>query len=190
MEIKRELYIKKINQMVKNQNLIRHMLAVEAVMKKLARYFKEDQTTWGLAGLIHDLDYEVTEKNAVRDHTKITIKWLKSINEDKKILDAVASHAWGFVKNAPKPKSLMDWALFSCDELTGLIVAVALVKPDKKLSSVSVTSIMRKWKERSFARGVKREAIELGAKNLGLTLENLVQLSLEAMKEVSEDLGL
>lgn len=176
---------------MQNQNLRRHCYAVEAVMRALARHFKEDEDTWGIAGLIHDADYEKTrDKDPKKNHTKEVLKWMKELEAGIDIYDAVAAHAWGYVDDAPQPKTKMQWSLYCCDELTGLIVAVALVKPAKQLSSVSVDSIMKKWNQKSFAAGVDREQIENCTPRLGIILEVFVKIALEAMQGISEDLGL
>lgn len=186
---------------MKNQNLRRHCYAVEAVMRALARHFsakdgtasgrKEDEDIWGIAGLIHDADYEKTrDKDPKNNHTKEVLKWMKELEAGTDIYDAVASHAWGYVEDAPQPKTKMQWSLYCCDELTGLIVAVALVKPAKRLSSVNVDSIMKKWNQKSFAAGVDREQIENCTPRLGITLEVFVKIALEAMQGISIDLGL
>jgi len=166
-----------------NQNLRRHCYAVEAVMRSLAKYFKEDEDNWGIAGLLHDADYEMTKDNEPKkNHTKQTIKWLKELEAETDIYDAVAAHAWGYVDGAPEPKTKMQWALYTCDELTGLIVAVTLVKPDKKLASVTADSI--------FAAGVDRKQIEQCTPRLGIELRDFIQIALTAMQGISDDLGL
>lgn len=176
---------------MKNQNLRRHCYAVEAVMRALAKYFDDNENTWGIAGLLHDADYEITkDKDPKNNHTKEVLKWLKEFEAETDIYDAVAAHAWGFVDGAPEPKTRMQWALYTCDELTGLIVAVALVKPEKRLSSVTVDSVMKKWKSSSFAAGVDRGQIEKCNPRLGIELPNFVQIALSAMQGISEDLGL
>jgi hypothetical protein len=180
-----------LHEHMKNVNLRHHCYAVEAVMRALARHFKEDEDIWGIAGLIHDADYEKTrDKEPKKNHTKEVLKWMKELEAGIDIYDAVASHAWGYVEDAPQPKTKMQWSLYCCDELTGLIVAVALVKPAKKLSSVSVDSIMKKWNQKSFAAGVDREQIENCTPRLGINLEVFVKIALEAMQGISIDLGL
>lgn len=118
------------------------------------------------------------------------VEWLKQAGEtDEEIINAILSHNYAHTgQNSPKNK--LEWSLYCCDELTGLIVAVALVKPDKKLASVTTDSIMKKWNEKSFARGVKREQIEECKPRLGIPLESFIQIALEAMQGISEDLGL
>jgi len=180
-----------LHEHMQNANLRRHCYAVEAVMKALARYFKEDEDKWGIAGLLHDADYEMTKDNEPKkNHTKHVLKWMKELEAETDIYDAVAAHAWGFVEGAPEPATKIQWALYCCDELTGLIVAVALVKPDKRLASVSVDSIMKKWNQKAFAGGVKREQIAECEPRLGIPLHEFIQIALEAMQGISEDLGL
>lgn len=175
---------------MKNPNLRKHCLAVEAVMRGLARHFDENEDTWGIAGLIHDVDYEKTKDEAKKRHTKLALNWLEELDAKSDVKDAVASHAWGYVEDAPKPETKMGWALYTCDELTGLIIAVALVKPDKKLSSVSVNSVMKKWDSKSFASGVDRSQIEMCEEKLNVPLKEFVKLALESMQGISKDLGL
>lgn len=173
------------------QNLRRHCYAVEAVMKALAKRFGENEETWGLAGLLHDADYEITkDKNPKKNHTKQVLVWLKELEAETDIYDAVAAHAWGFVDGAPEPKTKMQWALYTCDELTGLIVAVTLVKPDKKLAAVTVDSILKKWSSKSFAAGVDRKQIEQCTPRLGIEVRDYIQIALSAMQGISADLGL
>jgi putative nucleotidyltransferase with HDIG domain len=174
---------------MKNPNLQKHCYAVEAVMRALAKYFRESEDGWGIAGLLHDADYEKT-KDDPKNHTKKLISWLEEMDAKVDLKDAVASHAWGYVEGAPKPKTKMEWALYTCDELTGLIVAVALVRPDKRLASVTVDSIMKKWNSSSFAAGVNRKQIEECEPRLGIPLKEFVQIALAAMQSISKNLGL
>ncbi len=175
-----------------NLNLRRHCYSVEVVMRALAKRFGEDQESWGIAGLLHDADYEElkgTEK-VTTDHTKLTIGWLKKLQATTDVTDAIAAHAWGYVDGAPQPKNRMQWALYACDELTGLIVAVALVKPDKKLSSVSVDSVLKKWNEKSFAAGANRGQIKECEVRLKIPLSEFIQIALSAMQNIAPSLGL
>lgn len=175
----------------KNKNLVKHMLAVEAEMRALAIHFGEDEDLWGLAGLVHDADYEMLqEEEKLEEHPFRTVKKLKEMGADPKVVKSVKSHAWDWNEKCPKPKTIMDWALYTCDELSGLIIAVALVRPDKKLSSTSVESVMKKWDEKSFASGVHREQIEMCEDKLDIGLEDFVGINLKALQGISEDLGL
>jgi len=186
MKLKRDEVYKLVNKWTENKNLVRHMLAVEAVMKALARKLGGDEELWGLVGLLHDADYEMNKEG----HPKKTLEWLKEKGIGGEIYKAVASHAWGYSEDAPKPESKMDWALYTCDELTGFIVAVALVKPDRKLASVSVDSVLHKWHQKSFARGVDRKQIEYCESQLDIPLKDFIKIALNAMQDISEDLGL
>jgi len=188
----RDQAITLLHEHMQNVNLRRHCLAVEAVMRELAKRFREDEEIWGIAGLLHDADYEElkgTEK-ATTDHTKLTIDWLKSLQASTDIQDAIAAHAWGYVDDAPAPKTKMQWSLYCADELTGLIVAVALVKPDKKLSAVTVESVMKKWNQRGFAAGANRDQIKECESRLNIPLAEFVGIALVAMQRISSTLGL
>ena len=177
---------------MQSQNLRRHCYAVEAVMLALARKFQMTNVKcqiWGLVGLLHDGDYEKT-KETPEKHTLLMADWLKEMGKtDPEILSAILSHNFSHTgKNAPQNR--LEWSLYCCDELTGLIVAVVLVRPDKKLSSVSVESIMNKWNQKSFAAGVKREQIEKCEEKLGIPLPEFIGISLFAMQEIHQELGL
>jgi putative nucleotidyltransferase with HDIG domain len=187
--ITRDDALKIIDENLKNPNLKRHCLAVEAVMRALAKRFKADPDTWGIAGLLHDVDYEKTKDDA-KNHTKLAVQWLREIEANSEIEDAILAHAWGFVDGSPQPKTPMEWSLYSCDELTGFIVAVALVKPDKKLASVTPESVLRKWNERSFAAGVDRKQIEKCEERLKIPLRDFIDITLTAMQSIAPDLGL
>ncbi len=172
----------------KNENLVRHMLAVEAVMRALAVRLGGDGETWGLAGLLHDADYEFVKQDTSR-HTHQTLEWLKNFQVPADTKAAISSHAWKYVPDAPEPRTQMEWALYTCDELTGLIVAVALVK-GKKLSEVTVDSVLKKWKQNGFAAGVDRSQIELCESKLGIELREFIEIALKAMQNINQELGL
>ena len=186
MKLKRDEVYKLVNKWTENKNLVRHMLAVEVVMKALAGKLGGDEELWGVVGLLHDADYEMNKDG----HPKKTLEWLKEKGIEDEIYNAVASHAWGYSEDAPKPKTKMDWALYACDELTGFIVAVALVRPDKKLKTVTVDSVLKKWNQKSFAKGVDRKQIEYCDSQLGIPLREFVEIALSAMQNISKDLGL
>lgn len=181
---------------IKNENLRRHCYAVEVAMGALYERLEDgeknenEKEKWKIAGLIHDADYEETKDTAKKDHTKKVAEWLTELDARVDVKDAVARHAWGYVDGAPKPQTKMDWALYCCDELTGLIVAVALIKPQKKLSAVTVDSVMNKWKSKSFAAGVDRNQIKKCEENLDIPLREFVGIVLEAMQSIHDDLGL
>lgn len=184
----REQALELLHAHMQNVNLRRHCYAVEAVMRALARHFKEDEDLWGLAGLLHDADWEET-KNHHEDHVHTVVAWLKEKQVDTKIIDAIMAHGWGYVPGCPEPKDAMQWSLYCCDELTGLIVAIALVK-GKKLENVTVDSIMKKFPEKNFAAGANREQIQRCEEKLNISLPDFIGIALSAMQEISQDLGL
>lgn len=187
--IKRDEAVALLKKHMSQENLLRHCYAVEAVMRALARHFKEDEEKWGIVGLLHDGDYEET-KIAPEKHTLKMAEWLKEMGEaDPEILSAILSHNYAHTGQNP-PKNKLEWSLYCCDELTGLIVAVTLVKPDKMLSSVTLDTILKKWREKSFAAGVKREQIAECESRLGIPLNEFIEIALGAMQGISDDLGL
>lgn len=180
-------------------NLRKHCYAVGAVMKVLAKQLssegrsisdrKEDEDKWEIIGILHDGDYEKT-KDTPEKHTILMTQWLKEKKvEDKEILDAILSHNYSHTGNNP-PKNNLEWSLYCCDELTGLIVAVTLVRPEKKLEKVTLENILSKWNQKSFAAGVKREQIEMCEEKLGIKLPDFIQIALTSMQGISNDLGL
>jgi uncharacterized protein len=185
----RDEAIKLLYDNMQSPNLRRHCLAVEAVMRALARHFKEDVDSWGIAGLLHDADYELT-KTDTQQHTKKVVEWLSSYDTGDDIKNAILAHGWGFVEGNPQPSNKMEWSLYSCDELTGFIVAVALTRPSKQLADVTLESIKKKWRERSFAAGVDRDQVANCEAKLGIPLEEFMQIGLTAMQGIAEELGL
>ena len=174
---------------MQSQNLGKHCYAVAAVMKSLAKHFDENEAKWEVIGLLHDGDYEET-KSVPEKHTVLMTEWLKEKGEsDKEIIDAILSHNFSHTGQNP-PKNILEWSLFCCDELTGLIIAVTLVRPEKKLSKTTVENILSKWNQKSFAAGVKREQIEMCEEKLGIKLNDFVSITLKAMQGVSSELGL
>lgn len=169
-----------------NKNLVKHMLAVEAAMEGLAKHFGEDEEKWGTLGLIHDADYEKYPDK----HPLVLIEELEKKNDDKDLISAVKSHAWGYQKDSPEPKTKMEWSLYCCDELTGFIVAVTLVRPEKKLEKVEVENILSKWNKKDFAKGVHRDQIELCEEKLGIKLNDFIKQVLSSMQRISSELGL
>jgi putative nucleotidyltransferase with HDIG domain len=173
---------------MQNQNLRRHCLAVEAVMRALAQHFKADPEKWGIVGLLHDGDYEQT-KDKPQLHAKIMADWVRDLGEsDEELLTGIESHGW--FHQGKLPQTTVQWSLFCCDELTGLIVAVALVMPSKKLAEVSVAAVMKKFPMKSFAAGAKREDIQKCEEKLGISLPEFVGLALKAMQRIAPELGL
>jgi putative nucleotidyltransferase with HDIG domain len=164
-------------------NLIKHILAVEASCRRLAEHFGEDPEFWGFAGLLHDLDYERT-LHTPEKHTWLAAEWLREKGIDEGIIYTVQAHA-----EAVPPKSKLDWAIYSIDPATGLVVAAALMHPSKKLSGLDVPFLMKRYREKRFAAGARRESIA-ACSNLGLSLEEFLGLVLEGMTRISDDLGL
>ena len=178
-----------INDKLTTKNLVSHCLATEATMRALAKHFGEDPDAWGLAGLMHDADWDETRNN-IHKHTHDTVKWLKEAGEtDESVLRAILSHNYAHNGQNP-PVNNMEWSLYCCDELTGFIVAVALIRPEKKLELVEVKSILKRFPQKAFAAGVHREQIELCEEKLGIKLEDFVTLTLNAMKEIAPSIGL
>ncbi|MFH1312858.1 MAG: HDIG domain-containing metalloprotein [Candidatus Eisenbacteria bacterium] len=168
---------------VTNDRLIKHMIAVEAVMKALALRLGEDDSKWALAGLVHDLDYDETVKDPER-HGKLGAAYLRDMGVEDDVTRAVESHAG----HVPR-ETMLDKALFAADPLTGLIVAAALMHPDKKLSGVTPEFVLNRFKEKRFAAGADRDQIR-SCEGLGLELDEFVTIGLRAMQSVSEELGL
>lgn len=166
-----------------NKNLFKHVLAVEAVMRELANYFDRDVEKWGLVGLLHDLDYEETADTPER-HTLVTEEILQQYNLEPEIIHAIKAH-----NNLAPHDSLLDKALYAADPITGLIVAATLMHPDKKLASVTSEFVLRRFKEKSFARGANREQIQ-SCESFGLSLEDFTDIALQGMQKISKDLGL
>ncbi|XOB41437.1 MAG: HDIG domain-containing metalloprotein [Candidatus Nealsonbacteria bacterium] len=171
---------------LKNKNLLKHCLAVEASMKGLAQKFNEDVEKWGICGLIHDIDYEKTSGDE-NLHSKQGADMLKELGFDKDIYEAVLTHneAHGI-----KPESLIAKALFCVDPLTGLIVAATLVLPSKKINDISTESVLKRFKEKAFAKGANREIIKKCEEYLNLSLEEFVGIALNSMQKISNDLDL
>jgi len=181
----REEALKLLREYTTNENLIKHALAVEAAMRGYAEKFGEDPEKWGVVGLLHDFDYE--KYPSPEDHPFKGAKILQERGYPQEMIRAILAH--GDHTAVPR-ETLLEKALYAVDELTGLIVAVALVRPSRKISEVEVKSVMKKWKDKAFARGVNREDIERGAKELGIELREHIKNVLQAMKEISYELGL
>ncbi len=180
----RELVLRKIREIIKEENIVKHLLATEAVMRGIAEYFEEDVEKWGLSGLVHDIDYHLT-KNAMKFHGIQGARMLKEMGFPQDIIDAVKAHN---PLNGSERKTLLEKALYATDPLTGLITACALVK-GKKLENVDVDFVMKRFKEKHFAAGANREMIA-ACTEMGLSLEDFVLIGLEKMKEIHKDLDL
>lgn len=175
-----------LHENIKNTNLRKHHYGVAAAMKKLAEELEGDPEVWEIVGLLHDADYEQTKDN-MEQHTLLLAEILKEEEVSNEIIRSIQSHASEY--SGVEPESLLDYALLSCDDLTGLIVAVALVHPNK-IAAVTVESVLKKFKSKSFAASVNREKILKCETNLDLPLEEFIGLVLGAMQEEAELLGL
>jgi len=170
---------------VKNRNIIRHMIAVEAIMRGLAEHLGEDEELWGLTGLVHDVDYEKTASN-FREHGVLAQKILKG-RVPEETLRAILAHNYEYT--GVTPEETLDKALIAADAISGLIVACALVMPSKKVKDVKVRTVKRKFKDKDFARGANRERIAL-CEELGVPKEKFFEIALKAVERVAGELGL
>jgi predicted hydrolase (HD superfamily) len=190
--VTREEAYKLLTDNVKNPNLIKHMLAAEAVIRAL--YLKLNPTNpntqaleeWGLVGLLHDVDYESAkdhpEKHGLLAKDKLAGKL------DDTLIYAIVAHNAKYTKI--EPQSPLDWSIACCDELTGLIVACALISPEKKLASIDLNFVLNRFKEKSFAKGASRDKIRLCEEKLGIPLNDFIQIALTAMQQIAPSLGL
>jgi putative nucleotidyltransferase with HDIG domain len=181
----REEALESIRANVGNENLVRHMLATEAVMRALARRLGGDEEEWGLTGLLHDIDVELTGGD-MKSHSKLGADLVRDMGGSEAMARAILSH--NEAHGVPLETKL-DKALFCADPLTGLITAAALVRPDKKLASVEAKSVRKRFKEKSFAAGASREQIGQ-CSNLGIELDEFIELGLKAMQGIASELGL
>ena len=181
----REEALDSIKANIENKNTIKHMLATEAIMRSLAKRLGEDEEEWGLTGLLHDIDMELTEGD-MNTHSRLGADLARELGANEAMAHAILSH--NQVHGVPLETKL-DKALYCVDPLTGLIIAAALVRPDKKLAGVEAKSVRKRFREKSFAAGANREQISQCAA-LGLELDKFIELGLEAMKGIADDLGL
>jgi putative nucleotidyltransferase with HDIG domain len=169
---------------VKNENLIKHMLAVEAAMRYYAEKYGEDMELWGNVGLLHDFDWEIHP--TLEGHPQAGEPILREAGVPEAIVRAVLSHA----EHTGIPRQTkMEKALFACDEITGLVTAVALVRPSRSLMDLTSSSVKKKWKDRAFAAGANREEIARGAEEFGIELWEHVDNVILAMRRISAELG-
>lgn len=183
--VSREEAIGAIESSVESTNLIKHMLATEAIMRALAVKLGEDEETWGLTGLLHDIDVELTGGDAAR-HSLRGAEMAMELGASQEMADAILRH--NEAHGVPLTTKL-DRALFCCDPLTGLITAGAMVMPDKKLATLKVKSVRKRFKEKSFAAGASREQMAL-CSDLGIELDEFIEIGVVAMRAVAESLGL
>ncbi|RQW78009.1 MAG: HDIG domain-containing protein [Geobacter sp.] len=181
----REEAWKLLTDYVPSDNLQRHALAVEAVMRYMARKQGEDEEQWGLIGLIHDIDYE----RHPEEHCKKAPEILRQYGWPEEVIRAVVSHGWGICSDV-EPLSTLEKTLYTIDELTGLVAAAALVRPSRSILDLPVKSVLKKWKDKAFAAGADRSVIERGAAMLGVELADLIADCIEGMKTQAEAIGL
>ncbi len=180
-----------LTSLIKNQNLLKHHLACEAIMGSLCKSLnvKADEELikkWKLTGLLHDADYELTREQPYRHTLELEERIGKELPPD--VLYAIKAHNFGY--SGAEPKSLMDWSLYCCDELSGLIIAAALVHPDKKLSGLTVDFVQRKFDEKKFAEGANRTQIKMCETKLNIPLDQFIRICLNAMQNISSSLSL
>lgn len=183
--ITREEALAFLKKYIRNENLIKHSLAVEAIMRSLAKKLGRDEDIWGLTGLLHDLDYEYTQDNPM-EHGLITCEMLKGLVPED-ILDAIRAHNYRYTSQTPT--RTLEKALIAADAVSGLIIAAALVMPSKKLSDVGVDTLMKKFDDKSFARGVDRRKISI-CYDLGIPLKEFLDISLKSLQSIASCLDL
>jgi len=176
---------KLLKEYVPGEALQRHALTVEAVMRHMARKRGQDEEVWGIIGLVHDLDYE----RYPDEHCVKVVEILERHDWPQDYIRAVVSHGWGICSDA-EPLTDLEKTLYAIDELTGLVTAAALVRPSKSILDLPAKSVMKKWKDKSFAAGANRSVIEQGAARLGTELATLVQDTIDGMRPVAEAIGL
>ncbi|MBV9709287.1 MAG: HDIG domain-containing protein [Ktedonobacteraceae bacterium] len=172
---------------VKNENLQKHMLSVEAAMRFYARKYGEDEELWAMTGLLHDCDYE--EYPDLHDHTKVAARWLQEGGYDERIVYAILAHNDLNQETHPR-NNLLSRGLYACDEVTGMITATALVRTNKSILGLEVSSVRKKMKSKGFAAGVNRDDLVKGAAELGIDLDEHIAFVIEAMSSVADELGL
>jgi uncharacterized protein len=175
-----------LKEKVENKNLFKHCLAVEIIMKGLAKHFGEDEKIWGIAGLLHDIDYEQTKDNPDK-HSLIGAEILKEEGYSQEICEAVKTHN---EIHGIEPESLMAKALFVADPTSGLIVASTLVLPSKKINDLNLENILNRFKEKRFASGANRETISKCKDYLDLSLEEFLEIALNSMQSINKELEL
>jgi putative nucleotidyltransferase with HDIG domain len=181
----REEAVSLVKKNVSRRNIVFHMIAVEAIMRSLAKHFGEDEELWGLTGLLHDIDYEKIG-DAWEKHGVLAGEILKGLVSEE-VLRAIKAH--NFERTGVTPESRMEKALICCDAISGLLVACALVMPSKKLAEVKVKTVKKKFKDKDFARGADRERIVFCEK-IGVPKENFFEIALDGLKKYAADIGL
>lgn len=168
-----------------NDSLIKHAYSVEAAMRFIAATLGQDPNKWGIIGLVHDLDYEKFPDQ----HCQKTREILEKHNWPAEYIRAVISHGWGMCSDV-EPQTSLEKVLYTIDELTGLIKAVALMRPSRSVMDLEPKSVLKKWKDKGFAAGVNRDVIEKGATMLGMELSQIITLTIEGMRQTPQRIGL
>ena len=181
----REQALTLFRQYNQSESLLKHALAVEGVMRYMARKAGEDEEKWGIIGLIHDLDWEMYPDQ----HCKMTEKILRENSWPEEYIRAVLSHGWELASDV-EPVSLLEKTIFAVDELTGLVATSALVRPSRSVLDMEAKSVKKKWNDKRFAAGVDRSVIEKGAVMLGVSIDDLINDCIMGMREVAEEIGL
>ncbi len=181
----REEALKVLHEYNETDSLRKHAYAVEGVMRYIARKRGEDEEKWGVIGLIHDVDYEKFPDQ----HCRKTRELLEKHGFPEEYIRAAVAHGWSICSDV-EPKTELEKTLFTIDELTGLVVTTALIRPSKSILDVTAKSVLKKWKDKRFAAGVDRAIIEKGAAMMGKSLEELVEDTIKGMQEVAEAIGL
>lgn len=174
-----------LNEYNEDAHLINHALAVEGVMRHFAIIYNENPEKWGIAGLLHDLDYEKYPD----EHCKKVVEIMKEKNLDEDLIRSVVSHGYGLVCDV-KPESNLEKVLYTIDELTGLINATAIMRPSKSVLDLEVKSVKKKFKSNGFAAGVNRDVIKNGCEMLDKSLDEVIEQTIEGMRRVAKKIGL
>lgn len=169
----------------RSESLLKHTLSVEATMRRFAKELGYDEEFWGVVGILHDIDYELYPD----EHLKVAPEILRKAGADEETIRAVLSHGWTLVTDV-EPIHPMEKVLFTIDELTGLITATALMRPSRSLSDLGLKSVKKKWKTKGFSAQVDRELIAKGATMMGMELDRVIELTIEAMRSIAADLDL
>jgi putative nucleotidyltransferase with HDIG domain len=188
MELSRDNALELLRKYNKDEGHIRHALAVEATMGFFAEKMGGDEELWKLAGLLHDIDWETTQENPER-HTHEGAKWLADAGYPEDLSRAVLAHGWSICSEV-KPESDMEKVLFTVDELTGLVITAALVRPSRSVRDLEVKSVKKKWKDKAFAKGVDRDLIVKGAEMIPMPLETVIEWVIQALRRVEPEIGL
>lgn len=184
----REQALDLLRQHNKDESHIHHALAVEATMRHFAGLYHEDPELWGIVGLLHDIDWEETAPNP-ETHCHVAPEILRNAGVDESIIHAVQSHGYGICTDV-EPSTNLERALFTIDELTGLVITAGLVRPSKSLADLELKSVKKKWKDKAFARGVNREIIKQGAEKMNMPLDDVITETINALRPVEHEIGM